>query len=305
MNVPRRPLLAVSALSALALTACSGAAGGGPDAYAALYPLQLVASEVAGDHLTVEPITPAGTDPHDLELSTAAVAGLEGSYVVYLSGFQPALDDALDVVEPARVLDVSNAAHVHGEEAAGEHGEHGEHGHEGHDHEGTDPHFWLDPLRLADVADAVAADMSEMDPDHAEDYAANAERLRGELEDLDAEYSAALQDCESRTIVAAHEAYGYLAERYGLEQAGISGVDPESEPSPARMAEIREVVQSSGVETIYTESLVNPAVAESLADDLGIEVDVLNPLETAPEEGTYLDAMRANLDALTTGLRCA
>jgi len=313
--------VALIATVALPLSACSdtGAGSGGdgpiPEVYAALYPLEFVAAEVGGDHVSVSPITPAGTDPHDLELSTNTVARLDGSMVVYLSDFQAALDDALDVASPDVTLDVAEPARVtswgleaaHGEDEPA-HSE-DEATHEGgHDHEhsgATDPHFWLDPLRLADVANAVADEYAELDPDNADDYATNAEHLRSELEDLDADLAAGLENCRTHTIVAAHEAYGYLADRYGLEQVGISGLDPESEPSPARLAEIREVVEREGVTTIFAEQLVNPAVAESFASDLGIDVEMLNPLETEPDSGDYLEAMRQNLETLSTALQCS
>ncbi|WP_043502248.1 metal ABC transporter substrate-binding protein [Georgenia sp. SUBG003] len=335
MTFPRRRTAAALAVLALPLAACStGDADAAPDGrtevQAALYPLQWVAEQVGGEHVTVSSITPAGVDPHDLELAPATVAELDGATVVYLSGFQAALDDALAVTSPAHALDVADAAGVHddgedpttdahddehatdaqdeehatdahdgGDEAA-------EDSHAGHSHADGDPHFWLDPGRMADVATAVADELADADPDHAADYRSNAEELGAELAALDEELTAGLARCEIRTIVVAHEAYGYLAEAYGLEQVGISGLDPESEPSPARLAEIGDVVERENVTTIFTESLINPAVAESLAADLGVDVAVLDPLETqADADEEYPDVMRANLDALTTALRCS
>jgi zinc transport system substrate-binding protein len=290
-------------------TAVDGAdAGGATEVLASLYPLQYVAEQVGGEHVTVSSITPAGVDPHDLELSPAAVAQLDDATVVYLSGFQAALDDALEVTAPAHALDVSEAGGVHTEDDG--HEEEADSAaaddHAGESHADGDPHFWLDPNRLADVATAVADELAAVDPDNAEDYAANAERLGAELSSLDEELAAGLAQCETRTIVVAHEAYGYLAEAYDLEQVGISGLDPEAEPSPARLAEIGKVVQEKGVTTIFTEDLVNPAVAESLAADLGVEVAVLDPLETQVDESReYPDVMRTNLEALSTALGCA
>ena len=323
MNSLVRGGAALAAL-VLPLAACSDGAGGaaadgpgadgGTEVLAALYPLQYVAEQVGGEHVTVSSITPAGVDPHDLELSPAAVAKLDDATVVYLAGFQAALDDALEVTAPAHALDVSEAAGVHteddGHEEDGPEDEATADGaaaddHAGHAHEDGDPHFWLDPNRLADVATAVADELAAVDPDNAGDYAANAERLGADLSALDEELSAGLAQCETRTIVVSHEAYGYLAEAYDLEQVGISGLDPEAEPSPARLAEIGKVVEEKGVTTIFTESLVNPAVAESLAADLGVEVAVLDPLETQVDESQeYPDVMRANLEALSTALGC-
>lgn len=320
MTHPRRratPALAALASLALPLAACSAggsgdaAAEGRTEVLAALYPLQYVTEQVGGEHVSVSSITPAGVDPHDLELAPATVSRLEGATVVYLSGFQAALDDALAVTSPAHALDVAEPAGVHTEDDGHTTGDEGHEeepagAHAGHVHADGDPHFWLDPRRLADVATAVADELSEVDPDHAADYAANAERLGTELAALDEELTTGLAECETRTIVVAHEAYGYLAEAYGLEQVGLSGLDPESEPSPARLAEIGDVVEREDVTTIFTEDLVNPAVAESLAADLGVDVALLDPLETQTDESLdYQDVMRANLDALTTALRCS
>lgn len=328
MNSLLRGGAALAAL-VLPLAACSDGASGaapggaaadsGTEVLAALYPLQYVAEQVGGEHVSVSSITPAGVDPHDLELSPAAVATLDDATVVYLAGFQAALDDALEVTSPAHALDVSQAAGVHTEDDGHEEtaeattDDHEEEtaeaptdDHAGEAHADGDPHFWLDPTRLADVATAVADELAAADPDNAEDYAANAERLGTELSALDEELSAGLARCETRTIVVAHEAYGYLAEAYDLEQVGISGLDPEAEPSPARLAEIGKVVEEKGVTTIFTEDLVNPAVAESLAADLGVEVAVLDPLESQVDESQeYPDVMRANLEALRSALGCA
>jgi len=328
MTLPRRR--AAAALAALALpllAACSSggahatAGDGRTEVVAALYPLEWVTQQVGGEHVAVTSITPAGVDPHDLELAPATVARLDGATVVYLSGFQAALDDALAVTSPAHELDVAGPAGVHTEDdghAPHEHDAH-EHGsderpagalaggsHAGHAHADGDPHFWLDPVRLAHVATAVAGELADADPDHAADYRRNAEQVGTELTALDEQYATALARCETRTIVVAHEAYGYLAEAYDLEQVGISGLDPESEPSPARLADIGDVVERENVTTIFTESLINPAVARSLARDLGVDVAVLDPLETQVDPAhDYPDVMRANLDALTTALRCS
>ena len=160
----------------------------------------------------------------------------------------------------------------------------------------------------AAAADVVADQLSDLAPEHAEDFAANADALRADLESLDADFTEGLADCESNVIVTAHEAFGYLAERYGLEQIGISGIDPESEPSPARLREISDIVTANDVSTIFTEVLISPKVAEVLAADLGVTTAVLDPLESLTEESTgedYLAVMTSNLETLRTGLGCA
>lgn len=336
--VSSRALIApLSLAAALALSSCAAdsadpaGAGGSGEALtvqASFYPLQYVTERVGGDLVAVESLTPAGTEPHDLELSPAAVDGLRiADAVVYLSGFQPAVDDAVAQAAPEHALDAAHAgveggeAHSAEEHAAADEAHsaeaHGPEGHaeeehaeaaggDGHDHGGEDPHFWLDPERLAAVATEVSHELAEIDPDNAAAYEANAEELTTELTALDEEFTEGLATCERNTIVVSHEAYGYLADKYGLEQVGIAGLDPETEPSPARLAEIGEVVEAEGVTTVFSESLVNPKVAETLAAEHGIETAVLDPVEAQGDENAdYQQVMRGNLEALRTALDCA
>lgn len=340
MTLSRALVVPLSLTAALALSSCASGsadpsattAGGGPDGaltvQASFYPLEYVTERVGGDLVEVESLTPAGGEPHDLELSPAAVDGLRtADAVVYLSGFQPAVDDAVAQAAPEHVLDAAHAG-VEGEEAhsAEEHAAeeeshaeeaHGEESHaeeehaeaagaDGHDHDGEDPHFWLDPERLAAVATEVAHELAEVDPDNAAAYEANAEELSQELSALDEEFAEGLATCERDTIVVSHEAYGYLAEKYDLEQVAVAGIDPDTEPSPARLAEIGEVVEAEGVTTVFSESLVNPKVAETLAAEHGIETAVLDPVEGLVDESAdYQQVMRENLEALRTALDCA
>lgn len=326
---------ALSVAGALALTGCAAAGSTEPPAstaaetgasgplqvMASFYPLQYIAEKVGGDHVEVASLTPPGAEPHDLELSPAVVAELEkAAAVVYLSGFQPAVDDAVAQVSPAHAVDVSAeadlaASHSEAEHAAEEgHTQTGHAAEEGHteaEHAaeggqaGRDLHFWLDPVRLAHAAGAVAAELGAADPENAADYEANAAALTEELTALDNEFTQGLADCEIRTVVVSHEAYGYLTDKYGLEQVGIAGLEPDTEPAPARLAEIGKVVQDEGVTTVFTESLVNPKVAETLASDLNIDTAVLDPLEgQADENSDYQQVMRENLEALRSALRC-
>ena len=314
-------MLSAALVSALALAGCTAghASTGRTSVVAAFYPLQFVAERVGGAEVDVQNLTPAGAEPHDLELTTRDVLTLEEADVVLtLSGFQPALDDALAEIDGPQVVDTAaeedphlaeNHDQTHHGADAHSDDDHDEHAHahdDGHGHLGTDPHFWLDPTRLAAVADQVAHALTEADPAHAATYTANAEALKAELGELDAEFHDQLSTCHQHVIVVSHEAFGYLAARYGFEQVGIAGLDPESEPSPARLQQIAQVVRAEGVRTIFTETLLSPDVAEALADELGITVQRLDPLESlADPSADYLSVMRANLSALTAALECA
>ncbi|MCM0641514.1 metal ABC transporter substrate-binding protein [Cellulomonas wangsupingiae] len=306
---PRRAVALAAALVAplLAVSACSSSGGddGAVDVLASFYPLQVVAQEVGGDRVDVGSLTPPGAEPHDVELSPAQVASVDGAdLVVYQSGFQPAVDDALAQASPEHVVDatdVADLATLRADEDADGHTED-----DGHDHDGPDPHFWLDPTRMPAVVDAVADALTEIDPDGAETYRANAEALNARFAALDEAYTTGLATCEQRVFVTSHEAFGYLAQRYGLEQVGISGVDPESEPSPARLREVGEIVDAEGVTTIFFETLASPKVAQTLAADLGVEAAVLDPIEgLADDSQDYFSIAEANLDALRVALSCS
>lgn len=184
--------------------------------------------------------------------------------------------------------------------------------HAGHDH-GTeagevDPHFWLDPVRYRNVVDGIAAKLGEIDPAHRATYEKNAAAFAAELTTLDAEFHSTLSTCTNEDLVTSHAAFGYLADRYGLHQVSVAGLEPEAEPDPARLAQVAEFVEANRITTIYAETLASPAVAQTIARETGVTMAVLDPLEglTAESAGSdYLSVMRANLTTLTKGQGCS
>lgn len=295
-------------------TSDGSAAAGAVPVVAGFYPLQFVTEQVGGDDVAVTNLVPPGAEAHDLELTPRQVAAIaDAGVVVYLWGFQPAVDAAVAQQAADAGFDVTGAASLLAATAGDAHG-HGEDGDEDHTEEGehaegmgTDPHIWLDPTRLATVADALADRLATVDPDNADGYAERAADLRERLEALDEEYVQALATCELSEIVVSHAAFGYLADRYGLEQVAISGLSPEIEPSPARLAQVVEKARAHGATTIFFETLVSPRVAEVIADEVGAGTAVLDPIEglTPDSTGDYLSVMRANLAALSSALGCA
>lgn len=264
---------------------------------AAFYPLQWLTEQVGGSDASVTGLTAPGVEPHDLELSIQQVTELKkAALTVYIKGIQPAVDDAVD---PAKSFDAATAVTTI---PAGEHAE--EEGEEEHGHEelSYDPHLWLDPSRLATAATELGERLATADPAHAQGYRDRAATTAATLGTLDQELTQGLTTCRSRTLVTAHEAFGYLADRYKLKQVGIT-LDPETEPSPARLSEVAKLAKAEGVTTIFTEALVSPKVAEVLASQVGAKTAVLDPLESKPS-GDYLSAMRDNLKTLQTALGC-
>lgn len=329
MNFPR-PLGALICASSLLLAAACGSAGTGTAAgdaqpgqlkiVTAFYPFQFITERVAGSHAVVSSLTQPGAEPHDLELTPRQVADLStADFVVYEKSFQAAVDEAVAQSGNAHVLDTTSvvplqplASGEHDHEAEGtEDGSTApESSEDGHDHEesGLDPHVWLDPTNVATITKAVATQLSAIDPDHAADYAANAKALESELTALDESFKTGLASCERTEFITTHAAFGYLAKRYGLDQIGINGLSPESEPSPSRIAEVQGEAKEHGVTTIFYETLVSPAVAQSMAGDLGLKTDVLDPIEGITEASKgqdYLAVMKANLTALKTANACS
>lgn len=325
MSKPLRALGAALSVPALLLASACGTGAQPSDGepgqltiVTAFYPFQFVSERVAGASAEVISLTAPGADPHDLELSPGQLIDIsEADLVIYQSGFQPAVDEAVAQNAPEHVIDVAEVVTLqpvpeHGAEEHDEHGAEEEHaaeeeaGSEEHDHGETDPHAWLDPENMVAVTEAVAAELATVAPDS--EVQAGADRLVADLQQLDSDFSEGLATCERREFITSHAAFGYLATRYDLTQIGISGISPDAEPSPARLAEIHAEAEEHGVTTIFTETLASPALAEALAGDLGLRTDVLDPLEGLTDQSRgsdYIAVQQANLEALRAAGGCS
>lgn len=310
-SLPRAAVLAAVASTTAILAGCGGGtaadartADGRVAVVAAFYPLQFVAERVGGPAVSVSNLVKPGTEPHDLELSSGQVGQLaDAGVVVYLKGFQPQVDEAVAQQAGDRAFDVAGVQPLRDATA-------------GHDHPGEaaqpepagkDPHVWLDPIRLAAIGEQLAGRLAAADPPRAGDYTARAQALRAELSTLDQQYAQRLKTCQRRELVTSHAAFGYLADRYQLEQVGISGLSPEEEPSPQQVAAAAEEAREHGATTIFFETLVSPKTAETIAREVGAKTAVLDPIEGLQpgSPGDYLSVMRSNLDTLTAALGCS
>jgi zinc transport system substrate-binding protein len=292
-------LLAGSVLSGCGALGSGGGSGNGHRIAAAFYPLQYVAERVAGEHFKVDNLTQAGREPHDLELGVKQTAELtDARLVVFEHGFQPAVDAAVDENAQGEVVDVAKVVDLqpfptHQHAGADEHG-------------AVDPHFWQDPLLMADLGDEIAARLTDLDSDHAADFAANADALRADMEKLDHEFADGLASCERDTVVVNHDAFGYLS-RYGLHFEPISGLSPGAEPTPADLGDLQQLIKEHHITTVFSETLVSRKTAETLAHDLGIEADVLDPIEGLTDETKgedYVSLMGSNLRKLIKANGC-
>ena len=266
-----------------------GDGDGRPRVVAAFYPLAEAAARVGGDDVEVVNITPAGTEPHDLEPTTDQADDIEDAdLVLYVGGgFQPAVEELAGRRGDAAIDMLARAGGARGD----------------------DPHFWQDPERFAEAVNAIADALANTDPGSAAGYRARAAAYTNELANLDREYADGLEQCERREFVTTHAAFGFLADRYDLVELSISGTAPESEPSPDRLDKLARDIASSGATTVFTEPLAESDVAETLAREAGVRTAVLNPIEgLTREEATagddYASIMGKNLAALRTALGC-
>jgi zinc transport system substrate-binding protein len=281
-----RSLLGAVPLALLGV-GCGGASSAGTSGLtqvvAGFYPLAFAAEEVGGSTVDVTNLTPAGAEPHDVELTPRDIERIRSAdLVLYVGeGFQPALEEAaaggsgtaVDVLEGIELREDDGSA---------------------------DPHIWLDPIRFAQVVEKIGAELGGEAP---------ARQLASQLRALDGEYSEGLADCERHELVTAHDAFGYLGDRYGLEVIPIAGLAPEAEPTPRDLEEIAGLVEERGVTTVFVEPLLSPEIGETVAREAGAGTAVLNPLEGLTEEElargeNYVSVMRANLEALRAGLGC-
>jgi zinc transport system substrate-binding protein len=246
---------------------------------AAFYPVAYAVEQIGGDSVEVTNLTPPGVEPHDVELSVRDVERVRSADVVlYLgSGFQPALERAVDGAD-GETVDLLENVELHG----------------------RDPHVWLDPLRYERLAERIGEVLHRP---------AAATAFGNRLEMLHEDFKSGLADCDRREIVTSHEAFGYLAERYGLEQIAITGISPETEPTPRALERVIEQVRTSGATTVFFETLVSPRIAETVARETGARTAVLNPIEGLTEDElargeNYFSVMRENLATLRKALGC-
>ena len=279
-----------SASSSPSPSAVSSTTGTPLKVVAAFYPLQYAASKVGGSAVSVTNLTAPGVEPHDLELSAAQVAEIASAdLVLYVKGFQPAVDDAVAQQAADKSIDVTaNLALLNGAE-------------------GSDPHVWLDPANMSAIGKTIATRLASIDPSAKSTFTSGSIALTSAMTSLSREFKTALGSCASKNLVVSHDAFGYLAKAFGFTQVGISGLNPEAEPSPARMRDVANVVRDNKVSTIYYETLVDPKVAETLATETGAKAAKLDPLEglIAGATGDYVSVMKQNMATLKVGQQCS
>jgi zinc transport system substrate-binding protein len=270
----------------LAVPVRAAAAASRTSVVASFYPITWAAQQVGGSRVSVKNLTPPGAEPHDLELNPDQIDEVLNADVVFDlgQGFQPAVEQAAAQRDGPTVQLLSKGT--------------------------KDPHVWLDPVRMAGIVRTVRRELTEADPKGRAVFARNATRVLAELHTLDRRYRTGLAHCERHVIVTAHEAFGHLASRYGLRQEGVAGLSPDAEPDAKRIAQLTDLVKRDGVTTVFTEALVSPRIADTLAREAGVRTETLNPLEGLTDQelkhgDDYLSIMETNLGKLQAALGCS
>lgn len=292
---------------ALSVAAGSPARADTPLVVASFYPLYEFSKQVAGDRAEVVTLVPVGVEPHDWEPSPQDVVRMQKAklFVYNGAGLEPWVEKLLRDAKAKGVVAVRTTERValltgesHGHDPAQKGGAHA-----------VDPHVWLDPVRAQTQVEAIRAGLAKVDPANAATYASNAQAYRSKLAALDAAFASGLKQCARREVVTTHAAFSYMARRYGLTQISISGLEPDSEPSPADLAALVKQVKERKVRYVFFETLVSPKLAETLAREVGAKTLILNPIEGLTKEEqaagkNYVSVMEENLRNLRTALDC-
>ena len=261
-----------------------------------VHPYYALVQEVAGDNADVIRLLPPGASPHTFDPTPRDVAQLSDADLIVLNGV---LDEwLLDIVEAsgtdAPVFEVISELSF--EPVEGEHAEHT------HDHSGVNPHVWLDPSLMAEVVPLIADRLAEVDPENADSYATNGERVTASLNDLDAELSEMLAAIQGAAFVPFHDAWPYFARHYGLDLVVEIEPAPGREPSPAYIAEALELIQGSGAKAIFSEVQLPARPAEVVAESAGLPLYILDPLGGGAETESYTELMRKNANTVLEAL---
>ena len=308
----RRKILATASAIALlfSLSSCaafsddsSSVTTDGPYTVAtSFYPITWLTEKIGGEYVTVTSLTPPNVEPHEYELSPKEVAELEKTQaVIYASGFQPALDKAIEEADVKNVLDLSKDLRLLSmkyEDAVNSIGKD-----DHHSHGINDPHFWLSPEYMMNASSAVASMLATIDPAHADSYRQNAEELESELGVMSSRYAEELENCWTTTLITDHAAFGYIADRHDLKAMPLS-LDAESEPSPARLEELKKLIKDEDIKVIFAEEGTDDSAIATLAQDTGVTIAYLSTLERAPENSNYLKKLEDNLNTISDGLDC-
>lgn len=285
---------------------------------ASFYPLAYFTEQIAQEHAEVALLTESGSDPHSFSLSPSQriIAEQADFFLFNGAGLDPwaeslASDLTASSIVTLEMVDALPESLLHkAEEHEDEHeDEHGDEEEDEHAHGSIDPHFWLDLSIAQEMVIAIEKQLIAVDPDNAEYYESNALLLKDRLASIDKQFEEALSDCSLSSIVVAHDAYGYLSQRYGFETLAIAGLSPDAQPSARTLAELQTIAKRDGISHVFFETLANPKISEVFANDINATTLVLHPLEGLTQEQIdtgqdYFSLMQENQENLAIALQC-
>jgi zinc transport system substrate-binding protein len=269
---------------------------------ATFYPLAEFARQVGGDRVQVTTLIKPGVEPHDYDPTPRDVAGIYKSamFVYNGAGLEPWVGKVQKDLRAGNVMmvDASSQIELRQQDPAEHEAE-----------SATDPHIWMDPQLAMKEVDNVRKGLVAVDPKHAYDYIARAEAYTKKLQDLDKAFQSGLANCQSKDIVTSHQAFSYLAARYGLNAVGIAGLSPEDEPTPQKLAEVADFARAHNITHIFFETAVSPKLSETIAHEVGAKTISFDPLESLTSGQikagkNYISIQKDNLKSLQTALRC-
>lgn len=270
---------------------------------ASTYPMYYIANEIGKNNIDLNILIPIGVDPHEYELSLKQTKEIENTDLLLYNGsglenFGEKIESNMKEKNKA-VINASNYVELLDIEDSNEE--------EDHHNRNKDPHIWLDPTNVEKIAKEFKEELKKLDEKNSDTYEENYLELSSKLEDLDQKYKNELKNRESDTILVSHMAFGYLANRYGLEQIAVTGISPHAEPSPKSISRLIDLTEEKNINYIFFEVLSSPKSVEMVAKEANLEVLTLNPLGGISKEQfnfgvDYIDIMEDNLDNLKKAL---
>jgi zinc transport system substrate-binding protein len=261
---------------------------------ASFYPMYEFVKQVGGDRVDVSTLIPIGIEPHDYDPTIQQILNAQSASMLVFNS--PGLETWVPKVNAKFALDASNGITLRSSTDPNSHG--------------TDPHVWLDPILTKKEVENIRDGLIKVDPVNAAYYAATAKKFTGQLDSLDTSIRTMLPTCQKKDFIAFHEAFGYFAKRYGLNQHSVLGISPEGEIAPQKLQEVVQLARDLGINTIYSEDLVDPRLANTIAQEIpNGKVVILSPIEginrSEQKAGiTYIDKMHQDIAALKGGLVC-
>ena len=308
--------------------------------YASFFPIYNLTKQIAGDKFEVKSFTNLKTESHGFEPSAKEIAELSTSKLMFVNGagmeeWEEAVKNTvdIDIVNTSEGIDLIKASeddhdhdhdhedadhdhdhedadHDHDHEDADHDHDHedGEEGHEHHHHHGEfDPHTWLDPANGKEQAKVIADKLSEVDPANKDYYMANYEKIAKELDDIVTEYKDKFKNVDNKKFIVPHQAFGYLAREFDLEQIPLNSLTSTGEADAKVLKEVSDLAKAEKIKTVFYEMGGSDKEAKTLADEIGAEAKPINTLEFATDEElssnkTYQEMIKENLEAIYDSL---